>query len=225
MQIQNEHHSFTGMQRDLSPSKHPTSFLYDAKNIRLTPREGDTLLTITNEKGTSGYKGFTFEGEYLGHCLLNNYLIVFTHKSDNFVETMVETDDSNIEGIALVSEINEGEESTTPTGPDIIYRIDLNTESYTTLRSGDFSFEKFITAIGSYENEDIQKVYWTDGENQPRVINIIDWNNKIMDFVPSLDLQEDIQVNKILGTGEFPAGVIQYAFTYYNKYYMYIYNC
>ena len=27
--------------------------------------------------------------------------------------------------------------------------------------------------IGSYENNDIQKVYWTDGKNQPRVINIV----------------------------------------------------
>ena len=48
----NEHHSFTGMQRDMSIAKHPSSFLYDAHNIRLTARGEDTLLTITNEKGT-----------------------------------------------------------------------------------------------------------------------------------------------------------------------------
>jgi len=29
-----------------------------------------------------------------------------------------------------------------------------------------------IEAIASYENANIQKVYWTDGNNQPRMINI-----------------------------------------------------
>jgi hypothetical protein len=205
MQIQNEHHSFTGMQRDLSPSKHPTSFLYDAKNIRLTSREGDTMFAITNEKGTLK-TDVSLKGNYLGHCLLNNYLIVFTHITPNI------SDNSNLQ--------NEKE------GPDFIYRIDLDTLEVITLKTGDYSFSEFITAVGSYENENIQKVYWTDGVNQPRIINIVDTievngstvgSDKDIDFLPTLALNEGVSITKFLGTGEFPAGVIQYAFTYYNR--------
>ena len=76
----NEHHSFTGMQRDMSISKHPTSFLYNAKNIRLTPRGDDTMFAITNERGTVEV-GIKITGTYLGHCLLNNYLVVFTKEA------------------------------------------------------------------------------------------------------------------------------------------------
>ena len=80
MQLLNEHHSFTGMQRDMSISKQPTSFLYDAKNIRLTPRGDDTMYAITNEKGTLS-TGVTITGTYLGHCLLNQYLVIFSTTS------------------------------------------------------------------------------------------------------------------------------------------------
>ena len=45
-------HIFSGMQRDVSVSKHPAQFLYDGLNVRLTARESDTLLSISNEKGT-----------------------------------------------------------------------------------------------------------------------------------------------------------------------------
>lgn len=191
MQLRNEHHSFTGMQRDFNVLKHPPTFLYNAKNIRLTAREDDTLLAISNEKGTINTE-LTIEGEYLGSCKLNNYLVVFTHAEDN----------------------------------DYIYRIDLEEEVLVVLYRGKLNFENPIDAVGNYENENIQKVYWVDGENQPRIINIAGEiktraalypANTSFDFIPKLKLQEEVKVKKILGTGEFPSGVIQYAFTYYNK--------
>ena len=191
MQLRNEHHSFTGMQRDLSVSKHPASFLYNANNIRLTPRNGDTMYAITNEKGTLDTE-ITLEGTYLGHCLLNQYLVVFTHVSNS---------------------------------KDCIYRIDLDTNTcvclYNTSSLG-FSIEHPIKAISSFENSNIQKIYWTDGKNQPRVINILDdyskYNSNSFEFVPKLKLNEHVKVTKLVGSGEFPPGVIQYAFTYFNRY-------
>lgn len=189
MQIQNEHHSFTGMQRDLSPSKHPTSFLYDAKNIRLTSREGDTMFAITNEKGTSD-TNISLVGNYLGHCLLNEYLVVFT-TSDTL---------------------------------DYIYRIDLQKEICETLYNKSklgFDSNHPIEAIASYENSKVQKVYWVDGKNQPRLINIVadttNYNSTSFDFITTLSLEEEVSIKKLFGMGEFPPGVIQYAFTYFNK--------
>lgn len=85
------------------------------------------------------------------------------------------------------------------------------------------SVEYPIETLVSYESESIQKVYWTDGHNQPRLINIaredIESNdNTQFDFVPTLKLGETVKVAKKIGVGgQFPAGVIQYAFTYYRK--------
>ena len=195
--------NFSGMQRDVSVSKHPAQFLYDARNIRLTARGSDTLLSVTNEKGTKD-TGVEVQGLYLGHCLLNQYLVVFSR------------------------DVNAP-------SPDIITRIDLskidltdNKDRILILYQGNlgFSASNPITAIASYENKDIQKVYWTDGKSQPRMINIVadskhlaKFNDEYFDFVSTLRLQEDIKVRKLLGgSGQFAPGVIQYAFTYYRKY-------
>ena len=194
----NEHHSFTGMQRDMSIAKHPSSFLYDAHNIRLTARGEDTLLTITNERGPS-YAGVEIKGTYLGHCLLGKYLTVFSTGG-------LEEDDDTLR--------------------DYITRINLSTKESVVLYKGNLEFdtEHHIETVGSYENNAIQKVYWTDGKNQPRLINIVDNNirptdcDTQFDFIRELSLQEEVTIQKQLGSsGSFAPGVIQYAFTYYNK--------
>ena len=204
----NEHHSFTGMQRDMSISKHPTSFLYNAKNIRLTPRGDDTMFAITNERGTKEI-GVTIEGTYLGHCLLNEYLVVFT-KISSVVDCITRID------------LSKADETNVSNALVVLFKGDL-----------EFDTSNPIETLGYYENENIQKVYWTDGENQPRVINIADsriesrsgstdyspFSKDSFDFITKLALNEHILINKqTTGEGVFNAGVIQYAFTYYNKY-------
>lgn len=199
-----DQHIFGGMQRDLSISKQKPEFLWDAHNIRLTAREGDTMLSITNEKGTSEIGNVSFAGKFLGHCVLDNYLVVFTADIDN--------------------------------NTDYIYRIDKNDDyKQEILFEGNlgFNLEHPIETLGVYENEFIQKVYWVDGFNQPRVINItknallgqtIDevrssYNSNSFDFVQELKLEEDVTVTKeSSSSGMFPAGTIQYAISYYNKY-------
>lgn len=193
MKLLNEHHSFIGMQKDINALKHPPTYLYNAKNIRITSRGDSTLYAITNEKGPSKVDDIELTGTYLGSCKLGKYLIIFT---------------------------------TTKSGdtPDYIYRIDLEAETLTTLKNGNFSFSTPIEAVGDFENEDIQKVYWVDGVNPPRFLNIVaevtedSKSENRFDFTPELALRENVEVTKILGSGEFPSGVIQYAFTYFNKY-------
>ena len=131
-------HVIQGMQKDTSKSKLSKEFAFDAKNIRITAREDNTLLTITNEKGNKQLKSIL--GYYLGHCVLNNQLILFT---------------------------------TVREGVDIIYLYD-SAFNQTILYNGNlnFSLDNPLETLGVYENEDIQKVYWVDGRNQPRVINI-----------------------------------------------------
>lgn len=200
MAKQLEAYTFQGMQRDLSVSKHPSQFVYDALNVRFTAREDDTMLSITNEQGTKRTNCYVY-GQYLGHTLLNKYLVVFTKEI---------------------------------TGPltyrNLITRIDLTDSDNPTsviLYSGQLNMHSPVDVIASYESEMIQKVYWTDGVNQPRIINISpdndanipNYTTTSFDFIPELALNETVSIKKILGGGgEFAPGVIQYAFTYYRKY-------
>lgn len=198
----NDFHIFSGLQRDLSISKQKPEFLWDAYNIRLTAMEGNTQMSITNEKGPLEIPNCQFIGTYLGHCVLDNYVILFTHSTGG--------------------------------QPDYIYKIikeDADTFTISTLFNGNANFDDQhpIETLGVYENNNIQKVYWVDGKNQPRVIRTDDtYTSKIEEngetnvdkynFIRTLQLQETVTVEKIYGDGEFAPGVLQYAFTYYDKY-------
>ena len=200
-----ESHIFQGMQRDVSISKQQPQFLWDAENIRLTAREGDTLMSVTNEKGSveSGIGALT--GSYMGHCVLGNYLTVFTTTgADDYIYLITKGPDGEFSSIKLY-----GGSTSQP-------------------RLG-FDLRHPLQTLGIYENEFIQKVYWTDGINQPRVINIckdklspgasLNYDENSFDFVPEMTLNDSIKIQKLSdNSGSFPAGVIQYAVTYYNKY-------
>jgi hypothetical protein len=88
------------------------------------------------------------------------------------------------------------------------------------------NYKNPIETIAFYENSDIRKVYWTDGLNQPRVINIAaassvisKWNSDSFNFTRTLKLNEEVTINRnIVANGSFAPGVIQYAFTYFDKY-------
>lgn len=188
-------HIIKGMQKDTSKSKLSKEFAFDAKNIRITAREEDSLLSVTNEKGNMSVANL--RGNYLGHCVLNNQIVVFIKKD-------------NSDCIFLYSDYNENTNLFHNAEP--LYEGNLN-----------FNLNNPIESLGVYENEKIQKIYWVDGLNQPRVINIKEevkskWTNTSFDFIPELTLQESVSVEAISNSSMFAPGVIQYAFSYYNKY-------
>lgn len=206
--MKEETHIFQGMRRDNHQIRQDGKFLWDAHNIRLTNRDDNTFLSITNERGTSK-PILTFEGYYVGHCVLGKYLVVFTAGNNDYYIYRVEKTDSDYKVITLFHEANKWDKGWSPYNP--------------------------IDAIGIYENNLIQKVYWVDGANQPRVINItkpelkeVDiingedysdlYSKNSFDFVQTLSLNEDVEVKRREGSGMFSPGTIQYAFSYFNKY-------
>ena len=202
-----------GMNRDLSVSAFNTEFSFENINLRLSTNEGNTMMSLVNEKGPKelpidldGYLDSYFYGTPIGTAVLNNQLVIFSHQEIN---------DEKYDYIFLFTiEDNITDEGKIIRGTTL-YKGDLN-----------FSTSYPIETLVSYEANDIQKIYWTDGLNQPRLINIaasentrIKWNDKSFDFITTLKLKEFITVEKQLGAeGFFGPGVIQYAFTYYNKY-------
>lgn len=223
-----------GMTKDISRSKSGTELAYDIQNMRLTSQEGETLLSLTNEKGNKEYtldfKSFAksinnadlsateakheFRGKIIGYCVLDKYLVIFTH--------YVYRDSKNKD---IVS--------------DRIYRFEEDSTNKMQLNGvllywGDLGFTDImrLETMGIYESANIQKVYWLDGINQPRFINIAGDTETILkhrekwlkaktpfDFIPVFSYAGDdqsVEIERQDYGGTFPEGVIQYAMCYYN---------
>lgn len=198
-----------GMNRDLSVSAFNPEFAFENMNLRLSTVEGNTMLSWVSERGTllmpcKEYDNIetdaTISGAPIGTAVINHKLVLFTTPN-----TAVDYSSDH----------------------DRIYLITFNDDKdklvIKKLYEGNLNFctKNPIETLVSYESETIQKVYWTDGRNQPRMINIVgnikpDVDGQF-DFVLSVALNEDIFIEKTVG-GVFDPGTIQYCFTYLNSY-------
>lgn len=220
-----------GMQRDLSASAFNSEYAYENKNVRVMPTDESTLLSLINEKGNKKSSiagvGDYIKGIPIGQALVNDELVIFTTGNDkDSLYTNIEGEELEIDNIAA----NELTIDIDCPFEDRIYKLWFNNKVLTGERlfRGDlgFNYKHPIETISFYENTDIRKVYWTDGLNQPRVINIAaasdvvsKWNTDSFNFVRTLSLNEKVTIEKnIVANGSFAPGVIQYAFTYFDKY-------
>lgn len=209
-----QRYAISGMTRDLSASRMDGKYAYEIRNMRLTAQEDGALLSLVNEKGNRQYglvdvtNMVDGEGQpvsclmgedesIVGYCVLNKRLVLFTHG-----------------------------------GHDAIYRLQLlegqdNVMTSLRLYSGDLGFEEGmdLETLGVYETETIQKVYWLDGVHQPRFVNIeADEDTRLLwkrqrtpfDFIPKYGSGESVSIERNGYGGAFPAGTVQYAFSYYN---------
>lgn len=73
-----------GMSRDLSVSKAGNDTAWENHNIRVTPRDHDTLLSVTNERGTKeiSLPEGSILGKLIGWNVLNNHIILFTTETE-----------------------------------------------------------------------------------------------------------------------------------------------
>lgn len=187
------------MQQDLAVSQFPADAAYTIRNMRVVTTGDDTSLCLVNEKSNS--EVLTIQGTVIGTQVINNYAILF------------------VTGLG-------GDK------PDTIYKIasvDGKLQKESELYRGDLGFDTShpIESIGIYENEEIQKVYWVDGKNQPRLINICnsynEGNDTQFDFIPEIvgdsetsPIQLEVSIASEVNA-VFDGGVVQYAIAYFNK--------
>jgi len=186
-----------GMQRDYSMDKASQEFAYENKNIRITTTGSNSFLSVSNEKSTISITLNSALPEgivILGNAVINDTLVLF--------------------GTVENSEY-----------PDYIFKINIEGTDGTVVQlyNGNLNFKTSnpIECVTSYEADDVQKVYWVDGENQPRFINICKQydSSYTFNFNPVIEGGIEVSINKEYnGGGNFPSGVIQYFITYYNKY-------
>ena len=221
------------MQRDLSASAFNSEYSYENKNVRVMPTDESTLLSLINEKGNKKSSiagvGDYIKGIPIGQALVNDELVIFAAGDDDYRLADITPNTSEVSDITA-SNIGATIADVDSMLDDRIYKLWFNKGVLTGKRlfrgNLGFNYKHPIETISFYENTDIRKVYWTDGLNQPRVINIAaasdvvsKWNTDSFNFVRTLSLNEKVTIERnIVANGSFAPGVIQYAFTYFNKY-------
>ena len=199
-----------GMNTNMSPKFQSNEYATYMNNIRIT-KDNNGILSLQFERGNKRLN-LDIKGCVIGTCVLNKYLVLFTQESNAHRRPNGE--------IVIIK-------------TDHIYRLEIINEDLNIVEifTGNLNFdtEYPLETLGVYENENIQKVYFIDGKNQARVINILeDYNLKYQDtlseykktafdFIAELQLNEEVYIHKIIGTGEFPQGTIQYVFSYYDN--------
>lgn len=191
-----------GMQRDASMANANGEFAYEILNMRLMPAEDLSGFSLTNEKGaTQVITGI--KGQIIGQCPTNDSLVVFT------TNATYNENDERTGGLDYIYEIYQT--STDDWDKDLLYKGNLN-----------FHADKHIESLFNYETADIQKVYWIDGINQLRCINLKgqflrEESDNQFDSVKELKSLPEVEISKSVG-GNFVAGVLQYYITYFNEF-------
>ena len=130
-----------------------TNYAFENHNIRVLAVNDNTKFSVTNEKSTK-YETF-IKGVFIGGCTCGRYLVVFMQDP----------------GLVFNHRYKA----------DYIYRLEYNGSNVliTELYNGNLNFDVKhpIEAIGYYESEEVQKVYWVDGLNQNRFINIVKFSD------------------------------------------------
>lgn len=213
-----------GMNRDLSFSKIGPEYYYNARNIRIITREGESTGSITNEKGNE---------------LLLQIPNIEAYDSIPAQINLQIIGSTTIRDVIVLFTTNES--SSTPINSyGQIWTLTYNDDYAPSLRLMynnicNFSTNYPIKAIGNYENDNVQKVYWTDDYNQLRSFNIssngdyintgsytidntVVVNRNIIDMAPDWNFKS-ITIDSVENAGVFTAGTVMYAYSQYNRYY------
>ena len=194
-----------GMNTNMSPKFQSNEYATYMNNIRIT-KDDNGILSLQFERGNKQLV-LDIKGCVIGTCVLNKYLVLFTQETNTYKRPT-------------------GEIITTKT--DHIYRLEIIEDELEVIEifTGNLNFDTNypLETLGIYENENIQKVYFIDGKNQARVINILEnynlkydnildnYKDTALDFIAQLQLNEIVTINKIIRPGEFQQANIQYVF-------------
>ena len=232
-------YTFGGMTQDITKSKHPREYYYDAEHIRILATDTQSTGSVTNEKGNAlviTIPDITININNKTIVLSNNPAGAFNYSSNEITEQITA-------GLLPTSSTTQKIIGTTPTrdgiiiftsddlGMDCIWEVNniLGNNYLLNLlyvRNLNFSINNPIQSIFNYENDIIQKIYWVDGVNQLRFLNtrhsiengdleeLIDIDSNTINFVGNFDLTQPT-IDDITSGGNHTSGMIQYAYNLY----------
>lgn len=179
------------MQQDLAVSQFPNDAAYEIRNMRIVTTGDNTSLCLTNEKGNSLVNLNLDNSTILGYIYVEDYIVAFSKGNKDYIYKIY-IDNNNLKSKKL-------------------YEGNLN-----------FSLEHPIEGIVNIESDKVKKIYWVDGLNEVRSMNLVDFENgqnlkyKFEITANNITFNDTIKVTKSYEGGLFTAGVIQYAYSYYN---------
>ncbi len=220
---------FNGMQKDLGATLPQEGSYIDGENIRIiTGGEKEQSGIVVSVNGNEKileltrpvyvapvesteviyidgvYGSNTNEEEYpvrpLGYTYIKNKLIVY--------------------GVSACAPINcpvcENCEEDIMSSIHVINLDDYSQETIYKSKDLNFNFDYPIQAVGRYESEAMQRIYWTDNLNPVRTLNIMQDN---LQAIPVVELGLNIpinfsspKINSVNKSGDLPAGMYQYAY-------------
>lgn len=228
-------HSYNqGMNQDLSKSKMTNQFYFEGKNIRIVATNSQSTGSITNEKGNKfiltipipvinhTLKEISYNNtvlSYLTDEIESQYLISPGLYKTSGEQLIIGHTTSRNNIIVLSSDSN---------GFDCVWKINDTTFEITLLYLRDLRFSKNnpIQLLNNYENKNIDKIYWVDGLNQMRFINLnhsianqdteelIDLSFNLINNVGEFQLTQP-KITEVRTGGGHSAGMIQYAYNLY----------
>lgn len=192
-----------GIDTDTSVNKYDNNNYYDAKNLRLISDDHLNSGALTNIKAP--LEAFTdntisSDGNVLAALTIRDVAVIFFQNVSN-----------------AASEIYKMEFPYTSF--DLVY---TDTDSGVKLN---FDPSNSIQTVGRYESPSIQKVYWCDGSEVNRYINIMEdhtdglgvYNDaSLLSLTPNANMTSPIATN-VLSGGSLFSGTISYAYQLYKK--------
>jgi len=163
--MESQINTYQGMNKDTAYDTIEASLYIDAKDIRITTTNGESIGGFTNIKGTEFSFAIPLRGTFpsnpvqvwvadnpavIGYTTIRNKIILFV------------ADDSNEKGWIYEVQYDPATRQVLSGFPLLKY---YNSLLY-------FKKEWPIEALGRYESDTIQRVYWTDYNNYFRAINL-----------------------------------------------------
>lgn len=200
--------TYQGMNKDTAYDTIASTLYIDALDIRITTVTGESMGAFTNIKGNEYaftipndttdedpfYPWTAVNPEIIGYATIRNRIILFV------------ADDSDTKGWIYDLQYDPYTKQILPGNPTLIYYNEF------------LYFKKAwpIEALGRYESDCTQRVYWTDYNNFFRALNIADPD--LVNFpVGNVDIFPDITYTQVLlktigGGGALMGGLYQVAY-------------
>jgi hypothetical protein len=238
--------SYTGMNQDISKSKYneayvngqktSNGFYFEGRNIRIVATDSQTTGSVTNEKGNKLI--LSIPSPVIDYT---NKIISWTGMTNpsglsyttDEINKQLQSKTINQSGVQqIIGHSNSREDiillTTDNNGFDCIWKIEIFTDQLQLLYIRDlgFSTDNPLQVLDNFENEKIDKLYWVDGINQMRSLNLnhsiknddleelIDLPYSIINMVGKYNITEPEIIDVIKG-GTHTAGRIQYAYNLY----------
>ncbi len=200
--------SYGGMNKDIGYDALPPNYYIDAKDIRITTTDGESMGSWTNIKGnkqsfvipdsgTFGDPSLPWTAsipEIIGYTTIRNRIILFV------------ADTSNTKGWIYDVQYDPATRDVLPGFPVLIYYSPI------------FNFKKQwpIEALGRYESDCIQRIYWLDYNNFFRSLNIEDPDLNtfpvgLIDIFPNVKYTQPL-LKVVTGGGQLLSGEYQVAY-------------